>query len=100
METQMSENKLEPSMFNETPVIKHLFESKSEPPPQPQEKPKRGRKVKYNTEEERREARKRYQREYRMRKKAELERLRELARSIEAQKLIAIENDDGSEHEK
>ncbi len=40
---------------------------------------KRGRKSKYNTDEERKEARRKQQREYRLRKKKELEDLKKMA---------------------
>lgn len=123
-EKQMSENKLNLSAFKNTPVIKHLSETniiydpdiedeciandetKSEQHSVNETKSeqlsvnetkRRGRKLKYYTEEERKEARKRYQREYRRRKKVELERLRELALSIGVQKIIAAEDDDDKE---
>ena len=48
------------------------------------EKQKRGRKSKYNTPEERLEARRKQQKEYRLRKKAELEELKKLAQLVKA----------------
>lgn len=59
--------------FNETPIIKKLKKSQSKENLQEIEKPKkRGRKQKYSSEEERLEARRKQQREYRIRKKNEL----------------------------
>ena len=92
-------NKLDLSQFNKTDIVKKLSKSKSEenllnilegePPaeiktePAP-EKQKRGRKSKYNTPEERLEARRKQQKEYRLRKKAELEELKKLAQLVKA----------------
>ncbi len=92
-------NKLDLTQFNKTDIVKKLSKSKSEenllnilegePPaeiktePTP-EKQKRGRKSKYNTPEERLEARRKQQKEYRLRKKAELEELKKLAQLVKA----------------
>ena len=48
------------------------------------EKQKRGRKSKYNSAEERLEARRKQQKEYRLRKKQELEELKKLAQTVKA----------------
>ena len=83
-------NQIDLTQFNKTDIIKKLSKSKSEEnlkiiseekaeeetqaEPLP-EKQKRGRKSKYNTPEERLEARRQQQKEYRLRKKKELEEL-------------------------
>ncbi len=100
-------NKLDLSQFNKTDIVKKLSKSKSEEnlknisEPEPNvadaekaalklieatapEKQKRGRKSKYNTPEERLEARRKQQKEYRLRKKAELEELKKLAQLVKA----------------
>ena len=92
-------NKIDLKKFNQTEVVKKLSKSKSEEnlkiisdekaeeetqaEPLP-EKQKRGRKSKYNTPEERLEARRQQQKEYRLRKKKELEELKKLAELIKA----------------
>ena len=48
--------------------------------------PKRGRKSKYNTPEERLEARRQQQKEYRQRKKQELEELKKIAQMVADEK--------------
>ena len=74
--------------FKPTPIIKKLSKSKSnenlksiteskEPAPIAK-KTNRGRKCKYTTDEERKEARRQQQREYRLRKKHELTLLRKM----------------------
>ena len=68
--------RLDLSEFNETNVIKKLTRSESI------QNLKRGRKLKYATEEERHEARKQQQKAYRERKKRELEELREKVNMI------------------
>ena len=86
----MSENTLNLTEFKPTPIIKKLSKSKSsdnlksivetpqnEPVPIAK-KTNRGRKSKYITDEERKEARRQQQREYRLRKKQELESLRKI----------------------
>ena len=100
-------NKLDLSQFNKTDIVKKLSKSKSEEnlkniselePNEIEaqkaalklieatapEKQKRGRKSKYNTPEERLEARRKQQKEYRLRKKAELEELKKLAQLVKA----------------
>ena len=62
--------------FNETDVIKKLKKSNSN-------EIKRGRKQKYQTEEERHEARKNQQKAYRERKKKEIEELKEKVKNLE-----------------
>ena len=92
-------NKIDLKKFNKTDIIKKLSKSKSEEnlkiiseekaeeetqaEPLP-EKQKRGRKSKYNTPEERLEARRQQQKEYRLRKKKELEELKKLAELVKA----------------
>ena len=88
-------NQIDLTQFNKTDIIKKLSKSKSEEnlkiiseeetqaEPLP-EKQKRGRKSKYNTPEERLEARRQQQKEYRLRKKKELEELKKLAELIKA----------------
>ena len=92
-------NKIDLKKFNQTEVVKKLSKSKSEEnlkiisdekaeeetqaEPLP-EKQKRGRKSKYNTPEERLEARRQQQKEYRLRKKKELEELKKLAELVKA----------------
>ena len=87
----MSENNtLNLTEFKPTPIIKKLSKSKSsenlksiaettinEPAPIAK-KTNRGRKSKYTTDDERKEARRQQQREYRLRKKHELELLRKI----------------------
>ena len=92
-------NKIDLKKFNQTEVVKKLSKSKSEEnlkiisdekaeeetkaEPLP-EKQKRGRKSKYNSPEERLEARRKQQKEYRLRKKQELEELKKLAELVKA----------------
>ena len=88
-------NQIDLTQFNKTDIIKKLSKSKSEEnlkiiseeetqaEPLP-EKQKRGRKSKYNTPEERLEARRQQQKEYRLRKKKELEELKKLAELVKA----------------
>lgn len=75
-------NKINLTEFKETPVVKKLSKSTSNDnlKQQAMEPSKRGRKNKYNTDEERKEARRKQQREYRLRRKQELNKLRELAK--------------------
>lgn len=76
--------------FNATPIIQKMQRSKSSEildqieseKPEPQIKT-RGRKIKYVTEEERLTARKKQQKEYRERKKMELEQLKEKIKEYE-----------------
>ena len=92
-------NQIDLTQFNKTDIIKKLSKSKSEEnlkiiseekaeeetQTEPlHEKQKRGRKSKYNTPEERLEARRQQQKEYRLRKKKELEELKKLAELIKA----------------
>lgn len=78
--------------FKQTPIIKKLKKSKSdeklneiaEKVEEPIEKVHRGRKTKYATQEERINARKIQQREYRERKKQELKQLKEKVEEYEA----------------
>ena len=86
----MSENTLNLTEFKPTPIIKKLSKSKSSDnlksivettinePASNVKKTNRGRKSKYITDEERKEARRQQQREYRLRKKQELESLRKI----------------------
>ena len=75
-------NKIDLKQFNETPIIKKLSKSTSSENLNEQavETSKRGRKSKYSTDEERKEARRKQQREYRLRRKHELEKLREMVK--------------------
>ena len=75
-------NKINLKQFNETPIVKKLSKSTSSENlnEQATEPSKRGRKSKYSTDEERKEARRKQQREYRLRRKQELEKLREMAK--------------------
>ena len=82
-------NKINLKQFNKTPIVKKLSKSASsenlneiDNPAEsiPDEKNKRGRKSKYTTDEERKEARRKQQREYRLRRKQELEKLREMVK--------------------
>ena len=84
----MSEsNTLNLTGFKPTPVVKKLSKSNSsenlnlitESPQEPVAKKTRGRKSKYTNYEERKEARRQQQREYRLRKKHELDCLRRMA---------------------
>ena len=86
-------NQIDLTQFNKTDIIKKLSKSKSEEnlkiiseekteEETLPEKQKRGRKSKYNTPEERLEARRQQQKEYRLRKKKELEELKKLAELI------------------
>ena len=84
----MSEtNTLNLTDFKPTPIIKKLSRSKSieglnivsKQPAEETVKKVRGRKCKYANDEERKEARRKQQREYRLRKKQELESLRKYA---------------------
>ena len=100
-------NNLDLTQFNKTDIVKKLSKSKSEEnlknilegevnKTDPEkaalklieatapEKQKRGRKSKYNTPEERLEARRKQQKEYRLRKKAELEELKKIAQLVKA----------------
>ena len=100
-------NKLDLTQFNKTDIVKKLSKSKSEEnllniselevneieaqkaalkliEATSPEKQKRGRKSKYNSAEERLEARRKQQKEYRLRKKAELEELKKLAQLVKA----------------
>ena len=100
-------NKLDLTQFNKTDIVKKLSKSKSEEnllnilegevheadaektalkliEVTAPKKQKRGRKSKYNTPEERLEARRKQQKEYRLRKKAELEELKKLAQLVKA----------------
>ena len=102
-------NKIDLTQFNQTNVIKKLTKSKSnedlkniieeeiavssretEAEPEPTEKlkaaAKRGRKSKYMSQEERLEARRLQQKEYRLRKKQELEELKKIAATVLANK--------------
>ena len=85
----MSENTLNLTEFKPTPIIKKLSKSKSSDNLKSivetttakesiAKKTNRGRKSKYITDEERKEARRQQQREYRLRKKQELESLRKI----------------------
>ncbi len=86
----MSENNtLNLTEFKPTPIIKKLSKSKSNENLKSiaetttaiesnAKKTNRGRKCKYTTDEERKEARRQQQREYRLRKKTELESLRKI----------------------
>ena len=86
-------NQLDFTQFNSTNIVKKISKSKSNeniqnidkqsPPPAVSENNeatnnKRGRKSKYNNDEERKEARRKQQREYRLRKKQELENLKNI----------------------
>lgn len=77
-------NQLDITQFKKTKVVKKLSKSKSEEnheaiaESEPAIEKKRGRKSKYNTDEERKEARRKQQKEYRERKKQELEDLKKL----------------------
>ena len=92
-------NQLDLTQFNQTEIVKKLSKSKSEEnlkiiseekaeeetkAEHVPEKQKRGRKSKYNTPEERLEARRKQQKEYRLRKKQELEELKKLAELVKA----------------
>ena len=102
----MTNNKLDLTQFKETDIVKKLSKSKSEEnlkniiddsfaceaektalkliEATSPEKQKRGRKSKYNSAEERLEARRKQQKEYRLRKKQELEELKKLAQTVKA----------------
>lgn len=71
-------NELDVSQFADTPVIRKLAKEteKKNKKQTKQEQNARGRKRKYNTDEERLEARRIQQRAYRERKKAELAQLK------------------------
>lgn len=92
-------NEIDLNQFNQTPIVKKLKKSKSteklneldkqescleltHKPVEntiPKAKPKsRGRKTKYENDEERKAARRQQQKEYRLRKKQELEKLKEM----------------------
>ena len=83
---QQMTNQIDLKQFNQTPIVKKLKKSKSTEKLNELDKPetkiqnKRGRKSKYTTDEERKEARRKQQREYRLRKKQELEKLREMVK--------------------
>ena len=85
---QQMTNQIDLKQFNQTPIVKKLRKSKSteklneldKPIPETKIQNKRGRKSKYTTDEERKEARRKQQREYRLRKKQELEKLREMVK--------------------
>ncbi len=72
-------SKIDLNQFKKTEVIKKLSKSKSSENLTSIDTPKRGRKSKYNTPEERLEARRQQQKEYRQRKKQELEELKKIA---------------------
>ncbi len=72
-------SKIDLNQFKKTEVIKKLSKSKSSENLTSMDTPKRGRKSKYNTPEERLEARRQQQKEYRQRKKQELEELKKIA---------------------
>ena len=85
--------------FNETPIIKKMKNSKSienlneetlkiMEATRTEPKATRGRKSKYNTNEERLAARKQQQKEYRERKKQELQELKEKSREKELEQYI------------
>ena len=85
--------------FNETPIIKKMKKSKSienlneetlkiMEATRTEPKATRGRKSKYNTNEERLAARKQQQKEYRERKKQELKKLKEKSREKELEQYI------------
>ncbi len=80
-------SKIDLNQFKKTEVIKKLSKSKSsENLKEIVDTPKRGRKSKYNTPEERLEARRQQQKEYRQRKKQELEELKKIAEMVTAEK--------------
>ena len=72
--TLEEQNKLDLRQFKDTPAVKKLAKSKSN------EKmiETRGRKTKYATDDERKEAKRKQQKEYRMRKRAELAELKKI----------------------
>ena len=73
----MAENKLDLKQFKETPAVKKLSKSNETN----KAERTRGRKTKYATDEERKEAKRKQQKEYRLRKKQELEELKKIAAS-------------------
>ena len=82
-------NQIDLKQFNPTPIVKKLKKSKSTEKLNELDKPmtseakiqnKRGRKSKYENDEDRKAARRKQQREYRLRKKQELEKLREMVK--------------------
>ena len=89
-------NTIDTTQFNETKVIKALKNKQtsieaypsgetpqpSEEPVQPPPKPKRGRKPKYTSDEERIQARRLQQKQYRERRNRELHELRALRETI------------------
>ncbi len=79
-------SKIDLNQFKKTEVIKKLSKSKSSENLTSMDTPKRGRKSKYNTPEERLEARRQQQKEYRQRKKQELEELKKIAEMVTAEK--------------
>ena len=79
-------SKIDLNQFKKTEVIKKLSKSKSSENLTSIDTPKRGRKSKYNTPEERLEARRQQQKEYRQRKKQELEELKKIAEMVTAEK--------------
>ena len=79
-------SKIDLNQFKKTEVIKKLSKSKSSENLTSIDTPKRGRKSKYNTPEERLEARRQQQKEYRQRKKQELEELKKITEMVTAEK--------------
>lgn len=79
-------NTIDTTQFNETKVIKALKNKQTpqpaEVPVQPPPKPKRGRKPKYTSDEERIQARRLQQKQYRERRNRELHELRALRETI------------------
>ena len=78
----MTATELDTTQFNDTPVIRKLAEttekkSRKRTKSQDSDTSTRGRKRKYNTDEERLEARRLQQRAYRERKRAELAALKQ-----------------------
>lgn len=86
-------NKIDLTQFNKTAIVRKMSKSKSteklnEVPDnetvKEKQTSKRGRKCKYENDEDRKEARRKQQREYRLRKKQELEKLREMVKDKQA----------------
>lgn len=91
-------NAIDLKQFNQTPIVKKLKKSRSTEKLNELDKPseadevalkildavntknKRGRKSKYENDDERKAARRQQQKEYRLRKKQELEKLREMVK--------------------
>ena len=78
-----NKNKLDLKQFKETPAVKKLSKSNEDAVTKSTASETRGRKTKYATEEERKEAKRKQQKEYRLRKKQELEELKRIAASKE-----------------